>query len=101
MSIDEALKYFKNNDENAELSYWREERFTTPTAYAIAQGIPEDNYSEEYKIYAGGCWWWLRSPGYDYSCTTIVMNYGGVFIFGHGIISCKAVRPALWIKPNA
>ena len=69
LSIDEANKYFKSDDER------------------IA------NYDGE------AAWWWLRSPGYDGSNAAYVNRGGNVDYFGDYVSHDDiAIRPALWIN---
>ncbi|MBR3551944.1 MAG: hypothetical protein IKN72_00980 [Clostridia bacterium] len=53
---------------------------------------------------AGGdtCWWWLRTPGSDYSMAAIVDPSGSVYASGNDSTrSNGAVRPAMWIIVDA
>ena len=70
LSIDEANKYFKSDDER------------------IA------NYDGE------AAWWWLRSPGYNVDFAAFVDDDGLVYSIGYFVDrgdNC-AIRPALWIN---
>ena len=61
LSIDEAGKYFGNNDD----------RRAAPTEYAIKNGAwTSDSYSLSTGEKAG--WWWLRSPGGNTSVATSI-----------------------------
>ena len=81
LSISEAEKYFKND----------QERLCEPTAYAIAKGD-----RAEY------CSWWLRSPGiFSFSfanvwCSDGVISTTGVLVTHYSV----TVRPAMWIDLN-
>ena len=47
--------------------------------------------------YAGNCFWWLRSPGYDTDIAADVSNDGHVVSGGGSSVDCDvyAVRPRL------
>ncbi len=89
LSIDEAKKYFKTD----------EERKASATAYAKAQGA--------YVVDNGSCWL-LRSPGYNRIYAACVFHDGGVYEFGYDVYyrrgrddvyaSSIVDRPALWIN---
>ena len=69
LSIDEANKYFKSDDER------------------IA------NYDGE------AAWWWLRSPGRNGGNAACVYDDGYVDYYGDGVdLGNNAIRPALWIN---
>ena len=88
LSIPEAEKYFKSN----------EDRKAAPTAYAKKQGAYTN---DKYKTAAGEacCWWWLRSPGYYSNRAARVSIDGSVRYSGDGVIDdTDCVRPALWIN---
>ena len=80
LSREEADLYFEND----------ETRQTTPTAYAIAQGVKEsDRFLFGVDSY---CLWWLRSPGsvsYGASC----VGYGG------GLSDCTVFHTAAAVRP--
>lgn len=63
-----------------------------PTDYAVEKGAYMNNEN-------GGCYWWLRSPGFLPSNAAYVVSDGYVNSFGdyvhHDYI---AVRPALWVS---
>lgn len=80
LSINEANKYFSSDSA----------RDCKPTAYAIAQGVYENN---------GSCWWWLRSPGGNTKCASLVNTDGSIHSGGGGVDFVKyGLRPALWIN---
>ena len=88
LSIPEAEKYFKSN----------EDRKAAPTAYAKKQGAYTN---DTYKTAAGEacCWWWLRSPGNSGSHAASVYNVGSVYYIGFIVnLVYGCVRPALWIN---
>ena len=88
LSIPEAEKYFKSN----------EDRKVAPTAYAKKQGAYTN---DKYKTAAGEacCWWWLRSPGNDSDYAAIVSSDGSVYYNGSNVDDADdCVRPALWIN---
>ena len=69
LSIDEANKYFKSDDER------------------IA------NYDGE------AAWWWLRSPGNNDDDAAYVSRDGNVYNYGINVSrDDDAIRPALWIN---
>ena len=75
------------------------EVITTPTAYALAQGVLTYSYYHD----ADGkesCWCWLRSPGKDSESAAGVGYFGGVDAEGCLVKSGykSAVRPAMWIN---
>lgn len=86
LSTKEADKYF----------VYDEERKCIPTDYAIAQGV----YTSDDPTICGvsTCWWWLRSPGSNQTCATLVYANGVFSEHGYDVSrSCSAVRPAMWI----
>lgn len=87
LSVSEAEKYFKTDDE----------RRCKPTEYAWIRGA----YSNSNSIYEGYFDWWLRSPGdFDYYAA-FVNSYGAVCCSGVDVLySCGGVRPALWVDLN-
>ena len=82
LSVSEAEKYFKTDDE----------RRCKPTEYARIMGA----YSNS--IHEGYCYWWLRSPG-EFHCATGVEDDGSVDYYGEpSDRSDCGVRPALWVN---
>ena len=82
LSIDEVEAYF-SSDVN---------RLCTATAYAKDQGSETGSN--------GGCYWWLRSPGYDSGYAAYVYSDGSVDAHGCSVgRDDNAVRPALWVNP--
>ena len=80
LSIQEAKKYFKSD----------EERECAVTEYAKGKGA--------YEV-ADFCWWWVRSPGNSQHSAACVYNDGGVYEYGIFVLDGSyAVRPALWIN---
>lgn len=80
LSIDEVNSYYKSN----------ETRVCMATVYAKAKGVST--------IGAGGCWWWLRSPGNLSDSAAFVNDDGSVRCPGAYVSSTSgSVRPALWI----
>ena len=65
------------------------------STFAKAMGV----YSSiiDSSTYAGNCFWWLRSPGYDTDIAADVSNDGHVVSGGGSSVNCDvyAVRPAL------
>ena len=48
-----------------------------------------------------GCWWWLRTPGFDNSFAASVTPDGAIVRIGSFVDGDNyAVRPAMWIKTN-
>ncbi len=79
LSITEANKYFASDAG----------RLCKPTAYAEANGV---------FFWNGGCFWWLRSPGYRQDYAASVFSRGAVDEAGTEVdADFLAVRPALWI----
>lgn len=55
--------------------------------------LPDD------KARAIGCWWWLRTPGFDNSFAATVTPDGGVVRIGSFVdAEDDAVRPAMWVR---
>ena len=81
LSTEEANLYFSSDDE----------RKCVPTLYA--------EVTESYKkIGADGWTWWLRSPGDEQGCATVVSGTGHISDYGFFVnIISNGVRPALWI----
>ena len=97
LSIDEACKYFVNDDGTHDIRGKSHQRACTPTAYAIAQGAFVDSGNDWYN---GNCWWRLRSPGVLLGAAALVVRDGYVNVSGNGVsVDQSAVRPAMWIKP--
>jgi hypothetical protein len=87
LSVSEAEKYFKTDDE----------RRCKSTEYARIMGVYSSSYLEGY------CDWWLRSPGSPEGSgnnAIAVDSDGLVDYFGHGFYNSKAVRPAMWVDLN-
>ncbi|MCI9491724.1 MAG: hypothetical protein HFH42_01100 [Lachnospiraceae bacterium] len=64
-----------------------------PSDYARARGTFISSGE-----HAGGCWWWLRSLGYDATYAVDVSDYGYILSYGSNIsTSSNAVVPALHI----
>ena len=89
LSIDEANKYFENDEARA---------CKTATAYAKAQGAwnlepgggdPTERYFT----------WWLRSPGAHQNYVASVDLGGYAFEGGYNADAGVAIRPSIWIKP--
>ena len=82
LSIEEANKYFKNDND----------RKAYPTPYAKGRGA---------YIYGGSCWWWLRSPGYGQLLAATVDTDGSVYSYGLLVYNdYRGVRAALKINLN-
>ena len=81
LSIDEAEKYFKTD----------EERICRPTDYAIRQGVTVTTSD-------GACRWWLRSPGTRRDYVAYVYRDGDIHCSGLNVSDTHGVRPALWIN---
>ena len=65
------------------------------TTYAKAMGT----YSRTDYVYAGNCYWWLRSPGYNNSSETFIMYGGSVNTTGFSVNNFEVgVRPALYLN---
>ena len=81
LSIDEANRYFDSDSA----------RQCRATEYCSTKKMEMGD--------DGSCYWWLRSPGAEPSCPSVVIADGSVFTNG---FSCGhkpeiAVRPAMWI----
>ena len=79
LSYAETLHYFKSTVH----------RKSMPTEYAVSKGA-----------YEYGCWWWMRSPGYNESTFADVGNDGSLR-YSNADSSSGSVRPALWINLDA
>ena len=100
LSKDEALTYFKKN----------EERKAVPTVYAVAQGahqfsgtLSKNDYFGSLSDYMidgqGCCWWWLRSPGRNNTFAGSVNTNGTINANQTDVSSLSGtVRPAMWIN---
>ena len=65
------------------------------TDYAKAQGC----YKSTSTSYLGNCYWWLRSPSYNYSTDArYVSDDGGVNVGYSVYLTLVGVVPALWIS---
>lgn len=87
LSVSEAEKYFKTDDE----------RRCKPTEYARIMGAYSNSNTEGY------CDWWLRSPGSPDGSgnrATEVEADGSVDYYGGYFYQSEAVRPALWVDLN-
>ena len=48
-----------------------------------------------------GCWWWLRTPGFDNSFAAAISPAGAVIPIGSfADADDYAVRPALWLRTD-
>lgn len=85
LSVPEILKYFPglklNKDSSGnELGYEADERLVA-------------------KFNNGGCWWWLRSPGFTADLAAYVDAGGVVDLYGRTVYNTSGgVRPALWLN---
>lgn len=80
LSIDEVKKYFPTDDA----------RSCQPTEYAVNNGASRSD---------GGCWWWLRSPGYNLYYAAYVYYDGSVDCNGNRVdFGDACIRPALWVN---
>lgn len=81
LSTDEAERYFSSNDD----------RICKATEWAENKEIWIND--------AGGCWWWLRSPGKPEYSAVSVYGDGDINLWGDGVsIDRICVRPALYMK---
>ena len=79
LSVTEVNKYFNSNLTKE----------CKGTEFCYAQGASKT---------ANKCWWWLRSPGYDFCSAVRILSNGSVNIYGNGVNRDDgAVRPAMWI----
>ena len=82
LSLAEAGRYFKNDGE----------RQCRPTARAKAHGA---------KVIDDCCYWWLRSPGANLRCASIVNTDGTLQTIGRRLLNVNTVvRPALRLILN-
>ena len=64
--------------------------------YAKSQGCWQNTDNSSY---LGNCLWWLRSPGYDYSCFARFVNYDGFASYRYYVYNTYfGVVPALWLN---
>ncbi len=81
LSIDEARRYFTDDDARACKG--------TPFCYACQAQEAEN----------GNCYWWLRSPGSNSSFAADVDDSGSVVSGGYFVVNFRhAVRPAMWLN---
>ena len=83
LSREEVSSYFTSEGD----------RKTLPTEYAVARGA----YQSDKLIGAEYCWWWLRSPGLEWSDASIV-NSAGVLSISAVKNGIGVVRPAMWVS---
>lgn len=70
-----------------------EDRLFLLSAEEAAAEFPEDSDR------ALGCWWWLRTPGFDNSFAAAVTPDGAIMRIGSFVdTEDYAVRPAMWIE---
>lgn len=76
-----------------------EARRCIPTPHTKARGVVmwEDKPEEEWDC----CWWWLRSPGSDYSYAAYVYADGSISNNRALFVAPMAVRPACWLDLDA
>lgn len=90
LSGEESLQYL-----GKAVNRKNEKALTTPTVYAIAQGIKVDPDSKFW--YEVNCSWWLRTPGQGTNWSSYI-HAAGVFMNGGCYVtSGLAVRPVVWI----
>ena len=76
-------------------------RMVKASDYAHARGAWAETGTDyaDYADYAGNCFWWLRSPGYDTSCAADVTTFGSVYRSGYDVnddyVACV---PVLYIN---
>ena len=80
LSLQECRRYFRSDAD----------RLCRATEHARNKGAwVNDN---------GGCWWWLRTPGWSLTHVVRINNFGAVNEPGnYANIDGDAVRPALWV----
>lgn len=96
LSVREADYYFSSYSKAGYYFSDYDAKQCEPTAYAIANGAETDNDT----YLKGGtsvCNWWLRSPGTDQKCATIIDIPGGFNIYASVNRDVFCVRPAMWI----
>lgn len=101
LSFVEANRYF-------DVDYWRSDELKgypndisriEPTEYALACGAYTDRKLKTLSGSKAGDWW-LRLPGMDQDCATIVSGDGSMSEYGvAGTSVC--VRPAMWVDLDA
>ena len=104
LSIEEANKYFKNDDtEEGREDGHSVERAAKPTAYAKNHGADPYEWKEsdpvEKKKFNGTCRWWLRTVGHNDLYAAEVGWYGEIDYDGSRNESPRPVRPAMYIQP--
>jgi len=65
------------------------DRMTTATAYATDRGA----YSS---VVNGNCWWWLRSPGSQQTCASMI-HYDGSLGTYLSFAEYASLRPVMWL----
>lgn len=96
LSVDEAKRYFGEDETGSDGRNYNVKRAAKPTAYAATKPLT---------IVTNGSWYdgsspyWLRSPGIAYHIAAVVDYNGDVYDFGHGVSEPKnMVRPAIWVE---
>lgn len=83
LSISEVEKYFPTDSD----------RLCKPTKYAVIKAA----YVSSKGSY---CWWWLRTPGYDFGMDRAagVGTNGSIITIGHSMYNeGYSIRPVIWI----
>ena len=104
LSLEEVDKYFGDNGDYREKmrkdyeGYWPDGKWIT-----VDDGCEFSNASDSDRIAKDNdgkaSWWWLRSPGINYSAAADVGNVGYVNVNGSHVASAGGgIRAALWIN---
>ena len=81
LSAADTERYFRSDND----------RICEPTPYAKAQGGSVSD--------AGGCWWWLRSPGNVQRSASGIRGDGSYDDLGYYVnYTNNGIRPAMWIE---
>lgn len=86
LSVDEAMKYFSNDDE----------RICAPTYYALQNGVHLVDLGVGTPEF---CRWWLRTPGEYNSKSAVVVNTGTIGTRGLPVYQDDlGIRPVIWVN---
>lgn len=92
LSVDEAARYFVNDDGTHDVYSESSKRACIPTNYAINQGCWQGSWNKE----EGNCIWWLRGGSNKYvHADGQVCDHG----INNGSDGNYGVRPAMYIDP--
>lgn len=92
LSTEEAVKYF-----GSAKNYKNVKAATTPTEYALAEGLSMKNFGEWCD---NNCDWWLRSRGQGGNWASYIAGSGILMENGSYVTGGLAVRPVLWVDAD-